>query len=227
MIHPTLEVSDQAVSNQEISSQESRKQDASNQDANHQTTLQKQNYTVEEYFELELTAETRNEYRNGVIIPMTGGTPAHNRISGNLYIALSLSLKRKPHETFHVDQRLWIPKRNLYTYPDVMVLEKPLQLQTGRKDTLVNPCFIAEVLSKSTQNYDRGEKFLAYRTMESFKEYLLVDQYHIHVEHYVKTSAHQWLLSEYDDPSVTLSFSSFEFQIQIADLYENIEIADS
>jgi Uma2 family endonuclease len=198
------------------------------------TQLEKKNYTVEEYLELELASETRSEYRNGAIIPMTGGTPDHNDIAGNLLIALKQSLKGKPYRVFITDQRLWIPNCTLYTYPDIMVLEKPLQLQTGRTDTVINPCFIAEVLSKSTQDYDslmetlreRGEKFVAYRTIESFKEYLLIDQYSIHVEHYVKTAAHQWLLSEYDDPDVTLSLSTFELQIQIADLYENIEIAN-
>jgi Uma2 family endonuclease len=189
------------------------------------TQLEKQQYTIEEYLEQELASETRHEYRNGEVISMTGGTPEHNRISGNLYIALSLSLRGKLYETFHVDQRLWIPEQNLYTYPDVMVLEKPLQLQSGRKDTVVNPCFVAEVLSKSTQDYDRGEKFVAYRTIESFKEYLLVDQYRIYVEHYVKTATRQWLLTEYHDHNATLSFSSFEMQIQIADLYETIEFA--
>ncbi len=196
------------------------------------TQLETKTYTVEEYLELELASETRSEYRNGEIISMTGGTPDHNDIASNFIVALKLALKSKPYRVFITDQRLWIPNgavstegsRNLYIYPDVMVVEKPLQLQTGRTDTVINPCFIAEVLSKSTQNYDRGEKFVAYRTIESFKEYLLIDQYSIHVEHYVKTAAHQWLLSEYNDPNVTLSFSAFEFQIQIADLYENIEI---
>jgi Uma2 family endonuclease len=127
--------------------------------------------TAEEYLELELelASETRSEYRNGEIVPMTGGTPDHNDIAGNLYILLKLALKGKNHRTFYTDQRLWIPDRTLYTYPDVMVIEKPLQLQTGRNDTVINPCFIAEVLSKSTQDYDRGEKFVAYRTIESFK----------------------------------------------------------
>ncbi|MCY7393292.1 MAG: Uma2 family endonuclease, partial [Leptolyngbyaceae cyanobacterium CAN_BIN12] len=111
----------------------------------------------------------------------------------------------------------------LYTYPDVMVVPKPLELQTGRRDTVVNPCFIAEVLSKSTQNYDRSEKFAAYRTIPTFQEYLLVDQHRVHVEHHVKTAVNQWLFSEYDDSSVVLSFSAFECQIQIADLYENID----
>ena len=180
-------------------------------------------YTPEEYLELEITSETRNEYRNGEIIPMTGGTPDHNKISGNLYIILTLALRRKPYETFHVDQRLWIPAVSLYTYPDVMVLQKPLELQTGRKDTVLNPCFIAEVLSKSTQNYDRSEKFASYRTIPTFQEYLLIDQYRIHVEHYVKTAVNQWIFSEYDDPNFTLSLSNFETQILIADFYENID----
>ncbi|MFM6190075.1 Uma2 family endonuclease [Planktothrix sp.] len=181
------------------------------------------NYTPEEYLELEIASETRNEYRNGEIIPMTGGTPDHNKISGNLYIILTLALRRKPYETFHVDQRLWIPAVSLYTYPDVMVLQKPLELQTGRKDTVLNPCFIAEVLSKSTQNYDRSEKFASYRTIPTFQEYLLIDQYRIHVEHYVKTAVNQWIFSEYDDPNFTLSLSNFETQILIADFYENID----
>ena len=188
--------------------------------------LEQKRYTPAEYLELELASETRSEYRDGEILPMTGGTPEHNRISGNLYIALSLSLRRQPYETFHLDQRLWIPNRNLYTYPDVMVLERPFQLQPGRTDTVMNPCFVAEVLSKSTQDYDRGAKFVSYRTIDSFCEYLLIDQYRVHVEHYVKTAAHQWLLSEYTDPSVTLSFHFFTSQIQIADLYENITFAE-
>lgn len=184
-------------------------------------------YTAEEYLELEIASETRNEYRNGYIVPMTGGTPEHNRISGNLYIALSLGSKQRPFEVFHADQRLWIPSVNLYMYPDVMVLPKPLELQTGRRDTVMNPCFIAEVLSRSTQNYDRGEKFMAYRTIPTFQEYLLIDQYRIHIEHHVKTAVNQWLFSEYDDPSVTLSFSTLDIQVQIADLYESIDFANA
>ena len=185
--------------------------------------IEKRIYTAEEYLELELAAETRSEYRSGEIIPMTGGTPNHNDISGNLYILLKSALKGKDYRIFYADQRLGIPAVNLYTYPDVVVVPKPLELQTGRRDTVVNPCFIAEVLSKSTQNYDRSEKFAAYRTIPTFQEYLLIDQHRVHVEHHVKTAVNQWLFSEYDDPNVVLSFSAFEYQIQIADLYENID----
>jgi Uma2 family endonuclease len=183
-------------------------------------------YTIDEYLELEIASETRSEYCNGKIVPMTGGTPNHNNIAGNLYILLKSAFKGKDYRTFYADQRLWIPSVSLYTYPDVMVLPSPLELQTGRKDTVMNPCFIAEVLSKSTQSYDRGDRFIAYRTISTFQEYLLIDQYRTHVEHHVKTAAHQWLFSEYDDPTVILFLSTFEFQIQIAELYENIEFSN-
>ncbi len=187
-------------------------------------TLEQRTYTREEYLEFEVAAEERHEYVNGDIRLMTGGTPDHNDITGNLLVALKLLLKGKPYRIFMPDQRLWIPDRNLYTYPDIMVVEKPLQLQVGRTDTVMNPCFVAEVLAKSTQDYDHGEKFAAYRTIASFREYLLIDQYRVHVEHYVKTAAHQWLLSEYDDPAVTLSLNAFEAPIEIGALYDNIEL---
>jgi Uma2 family endonuclease len=186
---------------------------------------EQKHYTVTEYLELEVASETRSEYRNGEIVEMTGGTPNHNDIAGNFYILLKSALKGKAYRIFYTDQRLWIPDRNLYTYPDLMVVETPLQLKEGRTDTLVNPCFVAEVLSKSTQDYDRTDKFAAYRTINSFREYLLIDQYRNYIEHYVKTAPHQWLFSEYDDPSATLSLNTFDLQVQIADIYENIDFA--
>lgn len=186
--------------------------------------LEQKIYTPEQYLKLELGSEIRNEYRNGAIIPMTGGTPDHNELAINLASLLKSALRGKPYRIFATDQRLWVPNRNLYTYPDVMAIEKPLQLQTGRSDTVINPCFIAEVLSRSTHDYDHGEKFSAYRTIESFREYLLIDQYSIHVEHYVKTAANQWLLSEYDKTEALLSLSTFAVEIEILALYENIEI---
>jgi Uma2 family endonuclease len=186
--------------------------------------LEQRIYTPDEYLELEIASETRNEYRKGAIVPMTGGTPDHNELAINLASLLKSALRGKPYRIFAIDQRLWVPERSLYTYPDVMVVEKPLQLQTGRTDTVINPCFMAEVLSKSTRDYDHGEKFSAYRTIDSFCEYLLIDQYSIHVEHYVKTAANQWLLSEYADPNVRLVLSTCEAHVEVSALYENIDI---
>ncbi|MDG2989661.1 Uma2 family endonuclease [Candidatus Synechococcus calcipolaris G9] len=186
--------------------------------------LEEKIYTPDEYLDRERTSATRSEYRNGAIIPMTGGTPDHNELAINLAVLLKSALRGKPYRIFGADQRLWIDQPKLYTYPDIMVVEKPLQLQMGRSDTVINPCFIAEVLSKSTQDYDRGEKFSAYRTIDSFCEYLLIDQYRIHVEHYAKTATHQWLLSEYDDPNITLSLQWLEAELKISDLYDNIDL---
>lgn len=155
-------------------------------------------YTAEEYLALEVESEVRSEFRNGEIVEMTGGTPAHNKVVSALNALLWFSLRGKAFNLFVTDQRLWIPAKNLHTYPDVMVTAEPLELQSGRKDTVMNPVFIAEVLSESTQGYDRGDKFSAYQTIATFEEYLLIDQYQPRVEQYVRQEANQWLLTVYE-----------------------------
>lgn len=184
---------------------------------------EKSNYTIEEYLEFELNSDERHEYINGEIVSMTGGTPEHNEIASILNAILRISLKGKPYSIFVADQRLWIPARNLYTYPDVMVIQRPLQLQTGRTDTIINPVAIAEVLSKSTKSYDRDEKFAAYRTIPNFQEYLLIDQYTPHVEQYSKTDSQKWIFSEYDGLESSLVLASIPVEIRLLDLYEGIE----
>jgi Uma2 family endonuclease len=184
---------------------------------------EKKNYTSDEYLELEINSEQRHEYINGEIIPMTGGTPNHNQIAGNFYAALNFALKRQPYRVFVTDQRLWIPKKRIYTYPDVMVVQGELQLQEGRRDTITNPLIVAEVLSVSTRSYDKDEKFLAYRTLPTFLEYLLIDQYEIHIEHFFKTDNKRWSFLEYDDINETLSLNSISFKISLTDIYDKVE----
>ena len=180
-------------------------------------------YSPTEYLELEVNSEERHEFIDGQIIPMTGGTPNHNQIAGNFYAALNFALKRQPYRVFVTDQRLWIPKKRIYTYPDVMVLNTPLEFAEGRTDTITNPKAIAEVLSKSTKSYDRDEKFAAYRTIPSFQEYILIDQYTMHVEQYCKTDNNKWIFSEYEDRDVTLSLASVPFQILLTDIYDKVD----
>jgi len=180
-------------------------------------------YTAEEYLTLEVGSEIRNEYNNGKILPMAGGTPNHNEMMGNLVFILKASLKRQPYSVFVADQRLAIPDRNLYTYPDVMVVPPPVELQPGRKDTVINPILIVEVLSDSTKAYDRDEKFAAYRTIPTFQEYVLIDQARHHVEHYVKQNAHQWLFTEYDGPDAIVPLATISVQVALVDLYESVE----
>lgn len=128
-----------------------------------------QRHTPAAYLEFETYADTRHEYINGDIVPMTGGTPNHNQILLNLAGALNFALRRQPYRVFAADQRLWIPVPKIYTYPDAMVIAGELAYQPGRRDTVMNPSVIIEVLSKSTREYDRGDEFAAYRTMPSFK----------------------------------------------------------
>jgi Uma2 family endonuclease len=180
-------------------------------------------YSPEEYLEIEVKSEERHEYINGQIIPMTGGTPNHNQIAGNFYAALNFALKRQSYRVFVTDQRLWIPQKRINTYPDVMIIAGELEFQEGRKDTLTNPIMIGEVLSKSTKSYDRDEKFAAYRTIGSFQEYLLIDQYTIHVEQYSKTDNNRWIFTEYEDADVTISLASISFEISLADIYDKVD----
>ncbi len=176
----------------------------------------------EEYLSLEINSEEKHEYINGEIISMTGGTPNHNKIACNLYAALNLALKRQPYDIFITDQRLWIPKGKIYTYRDVMVIEGELQFPERRRDTLTNPVIIAEVLSTSTEGFDRGKKFAAYRTIPTFKEYLLIDQYTMQVEQFTKTESEQWLLSEHRGEDSKLSLKFIDFEITLADLYDKV-----
>jgi Uma2 family endonuclease len=180
-------------------------------------------YTPEEYLAIEISSETRHEYINGEIIPMTGGTPEHNEIASILNAILRINLRGKPYSIFIADQRLWIPEKNLYTYPDVMIVQRPIQLQIGRKDTVTNPIFIAEVLSQSTKNYDKDEKFSAYRTIPTFQEYLLIDQYSQHIEHYSKSGFNQWIFSEYNNSEDYINLTSISCKISLLEVYDDIE----
>ncbi len=186
-------------------------------------TEEKKNYTPEEYLDLEINSQERHEYIDGDIVLMVGGMPNHNRIILNIAAALNFALKRQPYDVFVTDQRLWIPRKRIYTYPDVMVIQGDLQLQEGRRDTITNPVLIAEVLSDSTEAYDRGDKFAAYRTIATFQEYLLIDQYTLHVEQYYKTEPRKWIFAEYDGEATLLTLNSVPFEISLADLYDKVD----
>jgi Uma2 family endonuclease len=184
---------------------------------------QQRYYSPQEYLELEAAAEFRSEYHDGEIIPMTGGTPNHNQIAGNFYAAILAALRGQSYRVFMSDLRLWIPQCKIYTYPDVMVAPRPLELVEGRQDTITNSRLIVEVLSKSTESYDRGKKFEHYRTIPTFQEYILIDQYRMHVDQFSKTEDGRWLFSEYDGAAAVLCLRSVQFQISLPDIYQEIE----
>ena len=186
------------------------------------TTAPPRHYTPAQYFALEQTAEHRSEYHHGAIIPMTGGTLNHNRIAGNLFALLKAALRGTGASAFIGDLRVSIPSHDRYTYPDVLMIQGDPQFLDDRTDTILNPSVIIEVLSKSTQNYDRGDKFLAYRSIPSLQEYILIDQYQIHLEQLSKLDDRNWNLRTYTAPEPTLTFTSLDLAIAIADLYEDV-----
>jgi Uma2 family endonuclease len=192
-----------------------------------QLQTQKRYYTPEEYLELENKADYKNEYRDGEIVPMTGGTTNHNKIALNFAANLKFGLRGQDYDIYIGDVRLWIPRYRQYTYPDVMVIAgEPIYTGTGTT-TVMNPSLIVEVLSKSTKNYDLGDKFIYYRSIPEFKEYILIDQTKYHVIQYAKNSEGKWLLSEQESEKAVLELSSVEFQIPLKDIYEKVNFADS
>lgn len=182
-------------------------------------------YTPEEYLALEETAEFKNEYHDGEIVPMTGGTTNHNRIARNMLIALSLQLRGQDYEVFIGDVRLWIPRFKRFTYPDVMVIAGQPEYYNNRKDTITNAQVIIEVLSKSTKGYDRGDKFQYYRTIPNFKEYILLDQSQMFIEQYTKQENKRWSYSVYDEEDAALTFSSFQVEVALEEIYDKVDFA--
>ena len=180
-------------------------------------------YSPEEYLKLEEAAEFRSEYHDGQIIPMTGGTPNHNQIALNLGGAINFATKGQPYRVNVNDLRLWIPSKRVYTYPDVMLVAGKLEFFKGRKDTITNAVMVAEVLSKSTANYDRGDKFKLFRTIPTLREYILIDQYEMHVEQFCKTDDNKWILSEYAGADAVLVFSSVLFQVSLGEMYDRVD----
>jgi Uma2 family endonuclease len=184
---------------------------------------EKQYYSPDEYLALEEGSEFRHEYRDGQIVERSPSTVKHNQIVGNIAGHLDRNLNQFA-SVFAVDMRLWIPLMRTHTYPDVMTIVGGLQMLDNRVDTVMNPNLIVEVLSESTKDYDRGEKFRLYRSIPSLTEYLLVDQYSIHVEHFTKNERGQWVLTDYDARSDVIMLSSIGCKLPLTTIYRKMTI---
>ncbi len=184
--------------------------------------IQKHNYTPEEYLELEAKAEYKSEYLDGKIIPMTGGTTNHNKIAGNFYRQFPLTIAGQDYDIYIGDVRLWIPEYRHYTYPDIMIVEGETVYEGKGTTTITNPLIVMEVLSKSTQQTDKTSKFRYYRSLPSFQEYILVNQYSYYAEQYVKQKNEQWLLRDYQGEESILALANLEFEISFLELYKRV-----
>jgi len=177
--------------------------------------------SVEEYLALERRSETKNEYLDGEIFAMTGASRRHNRIVLNLGIALDGQLKGRGCEVFTNDMRVHMPSAQVYTYPDVVVVCGEPKIEDADEDTLLNPKLIVEVLSPSTEGYDRGLKFSCYRSIPTLEEYLLIAQDRVHAEHFVRRQEETaWVFTERDQREDVLDLSSIGCKLALADVYD-------
>jgi Uma2 family endonuclease len=183
--------------------------------------------TREQYLELERKADFRSEYIDGGMFAMAGASPNHSRVVTNASAHLWNQLRGGPCEVFTTDLRLFIKAVRVYTYPDVMVTCGPVGRDDGDQDTVTNPRFIAEVLSDSTKNYDRGEKFRFYRTIPGFSEYLLIAQDSIRAEHHQRRPDGSWIFREFTSPDDQIELDSIQCRLGLGALYERVVFGDA
>lgn len=181
-------------------------------------------YTPEEYLALERNAEFKSEYLDGRIVAMTGASIAHVTITGNVHAELRQRLRGTLCRAFMGDMRVQIGDGRRYMYPDVVAVCGEPQLMDRMQDTLMNPALIVEVLSPTTEAYDRGEKFLHYRGIESLQEYVLVAQDRVLVERFVRAGEF-WTLSTIRDLDAPLELTSVGCEIPLREIYENVGLS--
>ena len=183
-------------------------------------------HTAAEYLELERQAEYKSEFVDGEIFALAGASEPHNLITANLTIVLGSQLRGKPCKLYPGDMRVQLAESTRYFYPDVVILCGEAAFTSSTRDTLINPTFVVEILSPSTKNYDRGEKFRQYRTLSSLQTYVLVSQHEPFVEVFEKQEG-GWLLNEYEALDSSVSLPSIDCELSLHEVYDkvNFEVA--
>jgi Uma2 family endonuclease len=176
-----------------------------------------------EYLRLERQAETRSEYFDGEMFAMPGGTRAHSRISINLGAELNNRLKDADCVPYHTDLRVKVEATGLLTYPDISVVCGEQRFLDEEQDTLLNPTLVIEVLSDSTEAYDRGKKFEHYRQIPSCREYLLVSQTEARIEQFIRQPNGEWTLKEAAGLSAEIKLPSLGIVLPLAEVYAKVQ----
>ena len=188
--------------------------------------ISKTKLTSEEYLAKERKAEYKSEYFNGEIYAMAGANRKHNKIVGNLTGLVWQHLKGKDCEFYPNDMRVFVPKTGLYTYPDLVVVCGEPKFQDKVFDTLLNPTLLVEVISESTESYDRGKKFQHYRSIESLQEYVLVLQDEAGIEKYIKQDGGFWVLSEAFGLDAKIKLDSIDCEIALSEVFDKVNFSD-
>lgn len=184
------------------------------------SALPKRKYTLEEYFDLIQTAEGRWEYWDGELFDMSGASEAHYAIEGNFIAFLKLPLIAKGCTVFPSNTAIKVPSLPPFRFGDFAALcGQAVFEKIGGIDVLTNPALIVEILSKTTEAYDRGDKFSHYKSIPSFDEYLLVAQHRTHVSHFIKQADGSWKHYEYNALADVVTLASVGVQIKLQDIY--------
>jgi len=192
------------------------------------STQPKRRYTLEEYLNLERDSEIKYEFWDGEVFAMSGGTLEHDRIMGNLFDLLSRELRERDCQVFTNNMQIKVPAATPYRYADASVVCGKVEVERlNSNDLLLNPVLIIKVLSRSTEAYDRGDKFTYYKSIPSFREYLLIAQHRPHVTHYVKQAGDQWTYGEINDLAATLHLISLGLTLPLNDIYNSVDFGRS
>ena len=181
----------------------------------------------EQYLVRERQASFKSEYYQGEVIAMAGASESHNLIVSNCIVTLGTQLRQRQCRVYPRDLRLRIPRTGLFTYPDLMIVCGEPQFEYDRRDVITNPIVLVEVLSNSTEAYDRGVKFEQYRTLESLKQYVLIAQDRVSLESYRRTEEGDWILSATGDLQHIHLLDSIECSLALADVYDKVVFPDT
>jgi Uma2 family endonuclease len=187
------------------------------------SAVPKPKLTAAEYLAIERLAEFKSEFFQGEMFAMAGASRFHNRVKERLIGLLFSRLEGGPCQTFSSDQRVLVDRTGLYTYPDIVILCGTPEFDSLDPDTLLNPTAIIEVLSPSTEKYDRGAKFRNYKLIPSLKEYILVAQDEAVIDRYVRQADGRWWLETFVGLDDTLAFHSVQASILLADIYKGVD----
>ncbi|WP_182864802.1 Uma2 family endonuclease [Rhodopirellula sp. JC639] len=180
-----------------------------------------------DYLARERLANSKSEFYRGEVFAMAGASRRHNLITGNIVTSLNLGLRDSDCQVFPSDMRVKIPTTGLMTYPDVSVACGEPEFNDDEQDTLTNPVVLVEVLSRSTEAYDRGAKFEQYRNLQSLRHYLLIAQERLHVEHFSLQADGNWLLQELNKPGGVAQLKSIDCELPVDEIYRKVDVSDA
>lgn len=181
-------------------------------------------FTKEEYWQHQRISNRKYEYFDGIVFAMANDSDDHNRIAVDVTISLANQLRDKPCEVFAADQRIEVEKTTLQTYPDVLVACPPFSYDAGDKHTMTDCVVIIEVLSPSTANYDRNEKFDNYKQLKSLRHYLLIEQKQIKVTHHYKDGNEQWHSETFVSLDDVAALAAVDCQLELREIYRRIDL---